>query len=815
MQSHSTSSSRTSSDSSSSGDESDASNARDAHNIGGAALPAPLAAASGDRFQGRMYPNTNGGRRRAAVVVGGAGDVSAHATICMDMVTQRVQPRTAKAYQSNFLHFVQYCKAQPDLRCDVSRCFGDTNELQAPITTAMMSSYLGYLKSVVAPASEMGVWKPGTYEHFKSAIVHFHKTKGLTFDPQCTSIFDSFHSAYKIIWADMQVANEGIGVCGKAHLSEAAYHMLAKKAITMREKNRGSWRSGLKLWAYMTLDWNLACRSKSVQEGNVGHLKVVEDHLGCKIPKSKKDATGARSFHKALLDYRDSCVQSPVLALAVLLALGMLARNGAWFSGKHAEKSFSRRFGKLLRQCKTAAELEVLAQDPKDLGTHSVRKGIMSLLAGVLDGPNDKAMNMRCDHSKGKTHDTYYQAEGGTAQDCLCGRISAGFRPHDDNNTQLPPHFAPGVVTDEHLLKAFPTFDALMELDFKKQMRPVLTMLLASLVHHTPELKVVLGAEHPVFSHRAWSSKVVEELRPSLLLGDMLCPVTGMRVSGVSATLTRLAGLEKKLEQYHTEMKSLPLQVAEVFRQQFVVNGVAAVTQSDLQMFAAVLERRIDAAIERMQGGGGVARVPAPASGREVHLRQYQVFGWQGDVCDYRVVPRGFQYPVVPCAVLWDLWSNGDDAAGVRPYKHLYPRHMPSVSAKRLCGKARTVMLALEATQIPTFEAAFAQRFRDHDCDVLFTTAANYCTEGLAGRQEQRNEKRMRCRDSQRQDAQIRMQSAAAVAAAAAPQSAQQHQPAAAAAAAHPSPAPAAKKDRRSYFANYNAQRKQRRDAAL
>jgi hypothetical protein len=804
------SSSSSCSSTSSSGEESDV---PVVFGSGGAALVvrAPLPAAAGDRFHGRPYPNMNR-RGRGAVVSAGLGDVTAHSSICMDMVSQRVQQGTAKAYRSNFAHFVQYCKAQPGLSSDVSQCFNDADELQAPITTAMLSSYLGYLKSVVAPSSELGAWKPGTYEHYKSAIVHFHKIASLQFDPQCTSIFDSFHSAYKIIWANMQVGNEGIGVSGKAHLSEAAYHMLAKKAITMREKNRGSWRSGVKLWAYMILDWNLACRSKSVQEGNVGHLKVVEDHLGCKIPKSKKDPTGARSFHKALLDYRDSCVQSPVLALAVLFALGMFARNGAWFSGKHAEKSFSRRFGKLLRNCRSAAELEVLAQDPKDLGTHSVRKGIMSLLAGVLDGPNDKAMSMRCDHSKGKTHDTYYQAEGGTAQDCLCGRISAGFRPHDINNTQLPPHFAPGVVTDEHLRKAFPTFDAVMQLDFKKQLRPVLTMLLASLVHHTPELKSVLGAEHPVFSHRAWSSKVVEELKSSVLLGDMTCPVTGMHVSGVNATLTRLAGLEKKLECYHAEMIGMPMKVAEVFRQQFVVNGVAAVTQADLQMFATLLERRIDAAVDRMQAGGGHQRPSAgAATGRDVHLRQHQVFGWEHDVCNYRFVPRGFPYAVVPCAVLWDLWSNGDDAAGVRPYKDLYPRHMPSLSAKRLCGKARTVMLALEGTNQPTFEGAFAQRFGDRDCDVLFTTAANYCTEGLAGQQEQRNEKRARCRESQRLDAQLRIQNMqAAVAGAAATCT---RQPASPLVEAQQQAPAAAKKDRRAYFANYNARKRQRKDA--
>lgn len=148
------------------------------------------------------------------------------------------------------------------------------------------------------------------------------------------------------------------------------------------------------------------------------------------------------------------------------------------------------------------------------------------------------------------------------------------------------------------------------------------------------------------------------QLAPSVLLEDTQRAETGMRVTGIEASLMRLTALEKKLEQYQTVVTGLPLQVAQVFRQQFVVNGVAAVTQSDLQMFGAALEAKIDAALTAFSLRGQEGRaVPAGPAQNQVQgqLRQYKTFRWQHEVASYRFVPGNFTYPVVPCHAMWNL----------------------------------------------------------------------------------------------------------------------------------------------------------------
>lgn len=150
--------------------------------------------------------------------------------------------------------------------------------------------------------------------------------------------------------------------------------------------------------------------------------------------------------------------------------------------------------------------------------------------------------------------------------------------------------------------------------------------------------------------------------------------------------------------------------------------------------------------------------------------------------------------------------------AGVRAYKHLYTRHMPTATAKKLCGKARNVMIMLEQTRKPTFAEAWDDLFPRRQPDVLFTTACNYLNERLGGQQQQRNEKRQRLRTSARDEAQERRVINRVEQAAVVGPVPDQSQHALAGVAVPPLQVVAAKRDRTQYYINYNATKKIKKD---
>lgn len=121
------------------------------------------------------------------------------------------------------------------------------------------------------------------------------------------------------------------------------------------------------------------CRSETVGKIHLKNITWEQDSLVIHIGKQKNDQEGERSFGRHLYANPLDPSVCPVLALALVI----FSKRGSnrLFDGDRPQARFSDALNKALRQL-SAAEIQLLGADPREVGIHSTRKGAPSYCLG-------------------------------------------------------------------------------------------------------------------------------------------------------------------------------------------------------------------------------------------------------------------------------------------------------------------------------------------------------------------------------------------------------------------------------------------------
>ena len=122
-----------------------------------------------------------------------------------------------------------------------------------------------------------------------------------------------------------------------------------------------------------------------------------------------------------------------------------------------------------------------------------------------------------------------------TTSDQTMGRAAAGLDPNTKDFTILPPRFKGSVV------QALPNnawSDVVVGYDsLEEHAKPVVEMLIASVVRHEDFLRKKLGANDPLFFSALYKDNLNERLKLHLLEEcHVKCDVTKLRATGLQAT---------------------------------------------------------------------------------------------------------------------------------------------------------------------------------------------------------------------------------------------------------------------------------------
>ena len=319
-----------------------------------------------------------------------------------------------------------------------------------------------------------------------------------------------------------------------------------------------------------------------------------------------------------------------------------------------------------------------------DIGTHSFRKGIATLLSNCPGGPQAVSIWLRAGWSLGAVQGRYiFQGSGG---DQFVGRAATGLDLNDIEFASLPPHFAEQVLTLEEweaILAGYTTF-------YPSSFRVALPYLLASLVYHRQWLENNLPKCHPLFFASVWTSGLLPQLANKVQLGYMKNSISGMQASGIPPNIQisyRLKLVEMRIDTLSTtSIQELPGQVANEILKHIEVNGAVGITKD--QMLQGLDDLRSAIMLEIRQ-----ARVINESSSLlTTNVSSLKTFTWGGR---FHMVPEGFAYPKGRVDMIWNLWWMGIPCDGIAPLRLLKPFDLVKSVDKTNFSKSKKILLKL------------------------------------------------------------------------------------------------------------------------
>lgn len=470
--------------------------------------------------------------------------------------------------------------------------------------------------------------KVATLEGYRSAIKYLYGVRRLPVPIEYEKDLATFFSGLGRIEAD-RVQLGTVARSGKSPLPYSQYESLCSSTLQLHD--------GGFAHLFLTTQWNLMCRSKSVETIDTTHLVDLDDSIGCILYKTKTDqeARGPRDpRHIYANPFRPSSCW--VTALAIYLACNPAQSPGQLFPGSNQKI----RFGKALQRA--LGKLN----DTKMYGTHSIRKGVATFAcSGSTSGPSIISVCLRCGWSLGNVQERYFRYEG--AGDQYLGRVVAGLPLNSSAFAALPPHFAdnddsdvtwcvqqtfPGMVVDAELL-------------------PTLKLCLASLVYHYDFFCNILPSNHAL---RA--SFLFRKRDEALALRS--------RLADPSSTWMRATGVPPHIELYRQDeltrqaVEKIPSVVLDGISTILEENGVRAGHVTTETLRAAIREALVDASV--LLPESSVRVVPPP--------RAPEYYTWNNK---FHVLPEKFEFPSVDAFSAWKLWWFGNSVTGWPPFRSI------------------------------------------------------------------------------------------------------------------------------------------------
>ncbi len=190
--------------------------------------------------------------------------------------------------------------------------------------------------------------------------------------------------------------------------------------------------------AFLTLTWNLMCRSINTTAIHRKHMSWEGDSLGIQFAHMKTDKEGFDSMHKRHVYANPFCVEiCAITATAKYLLFNPKSQDDKLFDGNSYQR-FRKYLKKLVNDHKD--EIVGLGIDPAHIGVHSIRKGAATYCCcGTTSAPSIAAICVRAGWTMGKVRDRYIRYEA--AGDQHVGRVVAGLDVLNAKFACTPPYF--------------------------------------------------------------------------------------------------------------------------------------------------------------------------------------------------------------------------------------------------------------------------------------------------------------------------------------------------------------------------------------
>ena len=164
---------------------------------------------------------------------------------------------------------------------------------------------------------------------------------------------------------------------------------------------------------FMTLQWNLICRSETTEMIAFNQFSWQNDHLKLFFPKHKADQIGLdKDQARHIYSNPINPTVCPIRALAAYLLIfpDVLVQGEQLFPGPNQKKRFNTMLHKVLG-CNEEIFQNIFV-DITEIGSHSIRKGAATYCcAGVHPGPPIVSVCLRAGWTIGRVKERYLKYE--------------------------------------------------------------------------------------------------------------------------------------------------------------------------------------------------------------------------------------------------------------------------------------------------------------------------------------------------------------------------------------------------------------------
>ena len=611
--------------------------------------------------------------------------------------TERRCISTRVNYQNQIRRMVAFVKDEHPL--DYEEYFRD-DLLIKPMSANLLRKLLMKFHVKKSDNGKLTFKSSSAFNSFGSAIRYFHeisdenKPEGhpsIILSQECIDVASVMCKGRKRIMASLKAKGLLNAIEGKTFLRKSGYVMLARKALI----EPGCVRTSLLAHAFMVIDWNLMSRSQEVGSLRWENIGWECDSLTVTSCKSKTNQSGEHITPRFLYANPIEPVICPILALGIKLVCTNTCGN--IFEGVSAESKFSNWLQNKMANL-NLEEIARLGCRPKDIGTHSFRKGASTFACGVTDGPQYEIVNLRMEHTNGGVKDRYIFRQAGA--DKFVGRTVCGLDLTSSDFAILPPHFID--LNDVDFAQILPVDALSVE---NPGFLSAIPFLIASVIYHWDWIKATLPPRHSIFYSKivtlglvsAWKSKVS-------IVSDYQADIrpTGIpMVIAIAKSVDRLSNVTmEKFEAVFEVIEELPERIRDSVMECIgSANGVIvhqenAIRNAVKEIVAPLAESlaesvlRIEKRIDSITSHDGITQFHSIEGSAYEPITNFKSFCWGGRIHNF---PENFVMPGENCSAVWILWLFGNSEESIAPYRSLYTKYMhPNERAQH--SKAKYVM---------------------------------------------------------------------------------------------------------------------------
>jgi hypothetical protein len=442
---------------------------------------------------------------------------------------------------------------------------------------------------------------------------------------------------------------------GKKALPHALYKKLCTWLIADGSKE------AIFSWSFLTITWNLICRSKNTVNIHRNHISWVNDSLIIQFAHQKTDMVGSDEAVQRHI-YANPIDPSicPILALGSYLSITPSRETtGLLFGGSNQYERFRKNLEQILELHQE--EIRNMGIDYKDIGVHSIRKGAATYACnGTTCSPSIAAVCNRAGWTMGKVKDIYLQYEA--AQDQYVGRIVSGLNIHSCDFSVSPPYFKADVMDDAKVREdVSATFPFVIETN----LTPVMQFCFASMMYGKVFLLATLHENSPLRKKLFLQTTPRSQLSWIEVKGAH--ETTELMLTGIPPHVIYLV----RLEEFRRQYIAMSMEQAEAVRT-ICTNVIAEIRkdlddrsigggQVSLNRFEEMLgpmRQQVKDFIEafNQQPRNNVA--PQPTMTQQAASTNHTTYTWGGK---FRRLPEDYTIDnKLTLLAAWQLWHHGD-----------------------------------------------------------------------------------------------------------------------------------------------------------